>query len=223
MTSRGSKKDSSGGGARPTDPVVELALVPAPPADDAADPVALVEACRRGDRRAIDLVLRPLLPALERLLARLVRDPADVDDLMQGALTAAIVAFPRFRADASVKTWLFRIAANHVQDHWRSPARTRRVALELVDEPAAAGRAAEQTDARRRLARVYHHLAAIAPKKRLAFILHVIDGRSIEEVAEVMDATVFATRSRVLWGRRALMAKLRRDPLVADLAEELGR
>jgi RNA polymerase sigma-70 factor (ECF subfamily) len=194
---------------------------PTPP--ETADPVALVEACRRGERRAIELVLRPLLPALERLLARLVRDPADVDDLMQSTLTAAIVAFPRFRGDASVKTWLLRIAALRVQDHWRSPSRVRRVALELVDEPAAEGRAAEQADARRRLARVYDHLAAIAPKKRLAFVLHVIDGRSIEEVAEVMDATVFATRSRVLWGRRALMARLRRDPLVADLAEEMGR
>jgi RNA polymerase sigma-70 factor (ECF subfamily) len=179
----------------------------------------LIAACRAGDRGALDRVVRPLLPALEHLLARLVRDPADVEDLLQSTLAAAIAAFPRFRADASVKTWLFRIATCQVQDHWRSPSRRRRVALELVEEPAIDSRADAHADARRRLARVYEHLAAIAPKKRVAFILHVIDGRPMEEVAAVMGATVFATRSRVLWGRRALMARLRRDPRVADLVE----
>lgn len=187
---------------------------------DADDPAALIDACRRRDRRALDAVLRPLLPALEHLLSRLVRDPADVEDMMQASLAAAIAAFPRFRGDASVKTWLFRIATCQVQDHWRSPSRRRRVPLELVPESAAPDRVDDQSSARRQLSRVYEHLAAISSKKRIAFILHVIDGRPIEEVAAVMGATVFATRSRVLWGRRALLARLRRDPLVADLAGE---
>lgn len=212
-------KDSSRGGRRPTISIVGLPARRTEPRPDAPDPAALIAACRAGDRRAIDQVLRPLLPALEHLLARLVPEPADVEDLLQSTLTAAIVAFPRFRADASVKTWLFRIATCQVQDHWRSPSRRRRVALELVEEPADEVRADAQADARRRLAWVYEHLAAIAPKKRIAFILHVIDGRSIEEVADAMGATVFATRSRVLWGRRALLARLRRDPRLADLAE----
>lgn len=184
-----------------------------------ADRDALLAACRLGDRRAMDAVLRPLLPALEQFLRKLVRDSSDVEDLLQSSLVAAIAAFPRFRADASVKTWLLRIATCQVHDLWRSPARRRRVSLELVAEPEAEGtRVAEQAEARRRLARVYEHLAAIAPKKRIAFILHVIDGRPMEEVASLMNATVFATRSRVLWGRRALVARLRRDPVVADLA-----
>lgn len=213
----GSKIISSIEGRRPTDPDVGMAARSTDTTPD-ADPAALLAACRCGDRRAMDAVLRPLLPALEQLLRRLVRDSSDVEDLMQSSLVAAIAAFPRFRGDASVKTWLLRIATCQVQDLWRSPARRRRVNLELVDEPQTHGRVAEQAEARRRLARVYEHLAAIAPKKRIAFILHVIDGRPMEDVASLMDATVFATRSRVLWGRRALMARLRRDPLLAELA-----
>jgi len=225
MKSRRSKIVSSSAGRPPTDLPVGMAARRTDPSPiDAADPAALIEACRGGDRRAIEAVLRPLLPALEQLLFRLVRDPADVEDLLQGSIVAAIAAFPRFRGDASVKSWLFRIAICQVQDHWRSPARRRRIALEPVDEPAAPGRIDAQADARRRLVIVYDHLAAIAPKKRIAFVLHVIDGRPIDEVASLMGATVFATRSRVLWGRRALMDRLRRDPRVADLAvgEEVG-
>jgi RNA polymerase sigma-70 factor (ECF subfamily) len=200
-------------------------LVPAPPADAGAgpDPIALVEACRRGDREALDAVLRPLLPALERLLARLVGGP-DVEDLIQTTIAAAIVAFPRFRGDATVKTWLLRIATYQVREHWRNPGRRRRVALELVgddrDELAAPGSPDAQVDARRRLARIHHHLAAIGPDKRIAFVLHVLDGRSLEEVAAIMGAGVAATKSRVWWCRRALMAKLRRDPMLADLVAE---
>jgi RNA polymerase sigma-70 factor (ECF subfamily) len=198
-------------------------LVTSPPVGADADPIALVAACRRGERAALDAVLRPLLPAIERLLARLV-PAAEVEDLIQATIAAAIVAFPKFRGDATVKTWLLRIATYQVRDHWRSPGRRRRVALELVgddrDELAVPGSPDAQVDARRRLARIQHHLAAIAPKKRMAFVLHVIDGRSIEEVAEVMDASVAATKSRVWWGRRALMARVRKDPLLADLAGE---
>jgi RNA polymerase sigma-70 factor (ECF subfamily) len=221
------KKGASGDGDEPT-----RSPVPAVPrrADDRgepADPVALLDACRRGDRAAIEAVLRPLLPALERVLSRLVRDSADVEDLIQTTIAAAIVGFPRFRGESTVKTWLCRIATYQVREHWRSPRR-RRVMLELVDDDrsgphpiglAVAGRADAQAEARRRLERLYHHLASIGASKRIAFVLHVIDGRPMEEVAAIMDASLAATKSRVLYARRALMAKAKRDPLLADLAE----
>ena len=216
------KKKSSDGRRPPTvDPVsaVPIRAVDVPP--ETTDPIELIEACRKGDRTALETVLRPLVPAIERLLARLVPEPADVEDLLQNTLAAAIAAFPRFRGEATVKTWLARIATCQVQEHWRSPARRRRAALEVVDgDLVAPGRADAQAEARRRLDRLYEHLAAIAPKKRIAFVLHVIDGRPIEEVAAITGATVTATRSRVLWGRRALMARMRRDPLLAELVTE---
>jgi len=193
-----------------------------------ADPIELIEGCRRGERAALDAVLRPLLPALERLLARLVSEPADVEDLIQNTIAAAIGAFPSFRGDSTVKTWLCRIATYQVHDHWRSPSRRKRATLELVGdeaerpELAIPGRADAHADARRRLERLYHHLAAIAAPKRMAFILHVIDGRSMDEVAAITGASVTATKSRVLWARRALMARLARDPMLADLAGAEG-
>jgi RNA polymerase sigma-70 factor (ECF subfamily) len=197
------------------------------PEGSPADPVELIDACRRGDRAAIEAVLRPLLPALERLLVRLVANAADAEDLIQTTVAAAIVAFPRFRGESTVKTWLCRIATYQVREHWRSPSRRRRAALELVPDDdrsgphtaplAIAGRADAQLDARRRLDRLYHHLASISAAKRIAFVLHVIDGRPMEEVAAIMDASLPATKSRVLWARRAVMAKAKKDPLLADL------
>jgi DNA-directed RNA polymerase specialized sigma24 family protein len=73
---------------------------------------------------------------------------------------------------------------------------------------------------RRKLHRLNDHLDKIGPKKRTAFILHVFEGHPIDEVAALTGASRTATKSRVFWARRELLARCRRDPLLRDLAGE---
>src|SRR5882724_5537988 len=130
-----------------------------------------IEACRRGDRHALEAVFRIEAPALERLIARLVGPVADVEDLLQTTLMEAIGAFPRFHGKASVRTWLGRIAVHVVHQHLRRPdVRRRRVTLELVRDYEPTDAAPEPDRAahtHRQLERLYHHLDSIAVKKRL--------------------------------------------------------
>lgn len=195
-------------------PLTVMAIAIADPDGDAE-----LEACRRGDRAAQERVLRAQAPMLARLIGRLVRDRAEAEDLLQSTFAAALVGFPKFRGDASVATWLAQIATRRVQDHWRRRARR----PEVQAEPDIAGEARldAQAEARRRLARLEVHLDAIGATKRLAFVLHVIDGHSVAEVAAMMGASAVTTRSRVMWARRALIARLREDPLLADLVEDV--
>jgi len=190
--------------ARPGDPAPEV-----------------IEACRRGDPRALDAVFREQAPALERLITRLIGPGADLEDMLQQTFLSAMQAFPQYRGEASVRTWMARIAVNAVRQHLRRPAQKRRVALELVpEEPRDEAPAPDRlADRRIRLERLFHHLEAIGPKKRIAFALTVIDGRSIEEVAALMGATPAATKSRVFWARRALLDRARKDPVLRDLLE----
>jgi RNA polymerase sigma-70 factor (ECF subfamily) len=184
---------------------------------------AVIEACRRGDREALELVLRQQTPALERLLARLVGPSADLEDLLQNTLIAAVQSFPRFRGEASVRSWMARIAVNVVRQHWRVPEKRRKVKLGLVPADEGADNAPaidEVADKRERLVRLFHHLESIGPKKRLAFVLHVFEGLSLEEVAALTGASKSATKSRVFWARRALLAKARKDPALRDMVEE---
>lgn len=182
---------------------------------------ATIAACRRGDRAALDAVFRAQTPRLVRLLTRLVGNPADVEDLLQATFVAAIDAFPRFRGDASVSTWMTRIAVHIVQNHWRRGAVRRHTPLEATadvlesDDPA---RGPDRvTESRRQLDRVYHHLGKMSSEKRLAYILYVFDGRSVDEVAALMGASRSATRSRIFWARRALMASAHKDPMLTQL------
>lgn len=183
------------------------------------DDPATVDACRRGDRNALGRVYMQHSPALERLLTRLLGPTADVEDALQQTFIAATAAFSRFRGEASVRTWLGRIAVNQALEALRKPERKRRVSLEVVmDRAVAADVAIDRSyEAKRRLERMYTHLDSLSPKQRVAFVLHVIDGHPIEEVTALMGAGVAATKSRVMWARRTLIKKAQRDPLLCDL------
>jgi RNA polymerase sigma-70 factor, ECF subfamily len=189
------------------------------PTPEFGDTPELIDACRRGDRDALETLLRAHARDVERLVVRLVGPGPDVEDLLQLTMIAAVTAFPRFRGEASVRTWLARIVVNVVREHLRRPERKRRVSLELVpEEPVLdAAPADHQIDHRRRLERMYHHLNALPAKQRIAFVLHVFEGRPVDEIAALMGASVAATKSRVFLARRALLARARKDPRLSDL------
>lgn len=192
--------------------------MPAPERPSSEPGPELVAGCVSGDRAAQEAVLRAQAPALENLFLRLTGRRSDVEDLLQNTFVAAIRAFPRFRGEASVKSWLTRIAIAVFYDHLRRPERRiARLTLvasdaEPLDEPGPERRA----EARRSLERLALHLGAIAPKKRLAFLLHVVDGHPLEEVAALMNASQTATKSRVFWARRELLRRARRDPSLRE-------
>ena len=178
-----------------------------------------IEACRRGDRGALDAVFRAHADGLARLLTRIIGPKADVEDLLQETFAAAITAFPKFRGEASVKTWLHRIAIHVAQQDLRRPRHRREVELENADEEAST---AELPPERRELARLlYAHLDALDATKRITLVLYVIEEHTVEEIAALLGASKAATRSRILWARRKLMKRLRRDPAFAGVELEL--
>jgi RNA polymerase sigma-70 factor (ECF subfamily) len=184
---------------------------------------ATLDRCRQGEPQALERVLAAEAPAVERLLGRILGPRAPLEDLLQDVLEATIRAFGSFRGEAAVSTWMARIAVRTAYHYLRQPDARRRTALELVGEPPSATPPVEQVvAARRALDATYKHLQALSPRKRIAFILHVFEGRPIAEVAALMSATRPATKSRVLFARRELLARARRDPELRELMRVLG-
>lgn len=189
-------------------------------------PDALIEACRRGERAALERVFRRESPFIERVLYRVVGPSSDLEDLLQQTLEHAIRAFPAFRGEASVRTWLTRIAVRTALHHLRHPAQKRRAALEVIEgglSDVANSRPAHEADARSRLRVLYEHLARLDPKHHTAFVLFQVEGRSMEEVAALMDSGVSTTKSRVMWARRKLFARLAKDPRAREWFAELAQ
>ena len=155
--------------------------------------VALVERARGGDRRAFDELVRRHQRGLWRLVRRYLRNDADAADVVQQAFVRAYRALDRFRGEASVRTWLYRIginlALNHVRDHAREqPAEIAPDALTVAASAPGALLAAER-DGLLRAA-----VAELPPKQRLVLELRVFDDLPFREVAALAECTENAAK-----------------------------
>ena len=178
-----------------------------------AVPADQLDACRRGDRSALEAVFRAHAPGLTRLLRRMVGPTTDVEDLLQDTFANAIPAFKTFRGEASIKTWLHRIAIHVAHNHLRRPRHRREV--ELLDADAIAREPARAPEQREIAARLYAHLDTLDATKRIALLLYAVEEHTIDEIAALMGASRTATRSRIFWARRALMKRMRKDAAFA--------
>ena len=120
------------------------------------------------------------------VIGRLVGPTSDLADLVQSTFIAAIQSFDRYRGEASLKTWITRIAVHVSWKQLRAGVR-RRVPLQLVPDLALPGDPARAPDAElstQQLARrLYELLDRLSPKKRVAFLLYTVEEYSLEEVA----------------------------------------
>jgi RNA polymerase sigma-70 factor (ECF subfamily) len=179
------------------------------------DEGALVAGCRAREAASLDRFFRTYVAYVERVIARLVGPTADLPDLVQATFIEAIQSFDRYRGEASLKTWVTRIAVNVALNQLRAGVR-RQVPLELVparEEPEAPARGADAELSLRQLARRLHQLLdRVAPKKRVAFLLYTVEEYSIEEVAALTGASRAATKSRIWFARREILAAARNLP-----------
>jgi RNA polymerase sigma-70 factor (ECF subfamily) len=146
-----------------------------------------------------------------------------MEDLVQEAFLETFRSLPRFRGESQLSTWISRITSR-VAFAYLSRKKPAAAPLDLVPDTAGNGPNPDsQVSARIATQRLYVALDKLDPKQRIAFALHVIDGRSMKEVAEVMGASLVATKSRVWRARREIEKRAKRDPLLSNyLAAQEG-
>ncbi len=171
----------------------------------------LLERCQRRDAAAFDELVRLTEPRLRRLLARLARRAADVDDMLQEAYLRAWRGLPDFRGDAKLSTWLIRIAVN-VAHNWRRRMPGIRLTTERASElPAAPMLPGDALQATFRKA-----LEGLPKDLRTVFVLHEVESLSYQEVANVVGCPIGTVMSRLHRARRRLLSTL------SDRLEELA-
>jgi RNA polymerase sigma-70 factor (ECF subfamily) len=152
---------------------------------------------RDGDQAALATLVARTQAEVWRL-CRHLGGRAEADDLTQETYARALRSLPRFRGDASARTWLLLIARRTVADSVRQASRARRRAPAAADPvPDHAGSVA--LDAR---------LAELDPDRRAAFVLTQLLGLSYAEAAVVGEVPVGTIRSRVARAREQLLETL---------------
>jgi RNA polymerase sigma-70 factor (ECF subfamily) len=183
----------------------------------------LVRACAAGDRGAQTRLFRAEVQRVNALLHRVLGASGAIEDLVQESFIRVFRSLPTFRGEAQLSTWIGRIVLRVAYEHLRSsrpaPARLEAVPDLSSDDPGAE----QQLAAREGLRRLYRILDGLDPKLRIAFTLNVIDGRSQQEVAALMAASLVATKTRIWRARREVDKRARLDPLLAAFVDGRGR
>lgn len=140
-----------------------------------------------------------------RVVARLVANPNDVEDLTQEVFMVVSRRLGEFRGDARITTWLFRIAYRVVGAHIRRSRIRRALAAWLGIEGASAHAEAIASgpDRFEEARKVRNALASLSYEKRSALVLFEVEGWSAAEIADMLEIPVGTVYTRVHHARRA--------------------
>jgi len=179
----------------------------------------LVERVQKGDQRAFGLLVEKYQRKLGRLLGRMIRDQAEVEDVVQESFIKAYRALPNFRGDSAFYTWLYRIGINTAKNHLVAMGRRPQVSndieiedaenfedgdeLRTVDTP-------ESELMTKEIAQTVNAAMEALPEElKSAISLREIEGLSYEEIASMMNCPIGTVRSRIFRAREAIAEKLR--------------
>jgi RNA polymerase sigma-70 factor, ECF subfamily len=175
------------------------------------DDATLVEMAQAGQGDCFgELMLRHKNMVRARVVS-IVRNSADVDDVVQDVFFKAWRALSTFRADATFRTWLASIATNEALMLYRREQRQRRYEIpDSVDAVACHVEPADKAAIRNEAARAIHGAIGKLPAKyREVITLCDIEELTTPMTAKRLKATVPAVKTRVFRGRLKLAMALR--------------
>ena len=192
--------------------------VPLPSALALLDDAALAARAAGADAAAFRLIMERNNARLYRVARGVLRNDAEAEDVVQEAYLRAFAKLKDFRAEASLSTWLTRIALNEALGRLR----TRRPGADLSAlhageerailfpmSPAPAGPEGEAGRAQAR-AVLEHAVDALPEAFRLVFVLRDMEGMSIEETAAALSIRPETVKTRLHRARRMLRRSIER-------------
>jgi RNA polymerase sigma-70 factor (ECF subfamily) len=169
--------------------------------DQAKHDQEIIQRVLRGSRDAFEVLVVRYSDPLYRHALAMTGSPDVAEDILQASFIKAYqhLGEVRGRFDA----WIFRIVANACKD-WLKNIRRTHVSYEEDDQPSTFATPDEELDRDELRSDLERALAALPPSLREAFIMKHVEGRSYEEMAELLSTTVGALKMRVHRARESL-------------------
>lgn len=183
---------------------------------------ALVAALKAGSEQAFGMLIAQYSQPLYSLIARSLQDPADAADITQEVFIKVFRSIGSFHGDASLRTWLYRIALREAsnQRRWWSRHKRQELTIDtpsgmsegdeedtmclsglLMDSASSPYDHAAQSEMK---ARVEDALRQLPEAFRTVVVLREMEGFSYEEIGEILDVPAGTVKSRLTRGRTAL-------------------
>jgi len=193
--------------------------------DGTLNPVGIATQALTGGlaHEEFDDLVREHQQRIFHVVMALVRDSELASNITQDCFVRAYEKRASFRGDASISTWLIRIAMNLVRDQ----ARNRRQAFwkklfhrsedDSVENAAEAVRDSRSTPDRQFLAKeelsaVWSAVAELAPQQREVFVLRFSEEMSLEEIARVLDVKLGTVKAHLSRAVATVRTRVRGTP-----------
>lgn len=187
----------------------------------AAVEIEFIERLRRGEAAAFEQLVAERSGEIYGLLFRLTENSEEARDLTQETFLRAFQSIGRFRGEADLRTWIYRIAINQARNRWRWWRRRRREATVSLDATQGQSKQAlittlaepsenpeQRTLAHERELALRSALQKVGSSYRETVILRDIEGFTYEEIATTLGINVGTVKSRLARGRQELKRKL---------------
>ncbi len=169
----------------------------------------LLAAAREGDHGAFEQIVRRYEPVVAATVIGMLGQCPEAEDVGQETFMRLYMSLDRFRGEASLKTYITRIAMNLSLNELK---RRKRIRQKMVARPfeefhglEARGESAARKDTRDM---VRHAIDQLDEKFRSVIVLRLIDGYSTEETARILEIPVGTALSRLARAQGKLKAIL---------------
>ena len=166
-----------------------------------------VQEALQGNKRAFSQLVEAYQRPVYNLAYRMLGNPQEAEDAAQETFLRAYARLRQYNSEHKFSTWILSIANHHCIDRLRK-RRVQWVSIDdnpvLQDLPEDGPRPEQRALAHERDAEMQSMLAQLEPEYRTPLILRYWQDYSYEEIADAMDLTVAAVKSRLFRARKQM-------------------
>ncbi len=168
----------------------------------------LVVLLQQGDESAFRKLVEEWQEMVYNTALGVVQNADDADDITQEVFIQVYQSVSSFKGESKFSTWLYKVTLSKSLDHEKKKKRKKRFAFvqslfgnaeEEQLHPVEFDHPGVQLEKKEKANELFSALKQIPDKQRIAFTLHKLEGQSYQEIAEIMDTTLYAVES--LMGR----------------------
>ena len=165
---------------------------------------ALITKLKQGDQSGFTTVVELYQKMVYNTALSIVQNEEDADDITQEVFVQVYLSIQSFKGDSKLSTWLYRITLSKALDHERKKKRKKRFGFmqslfgkqnEEIMHPIEFDHPGVQLEKKESARDLFKALAKLPDKQRVAFTLHKIEGQSYQEIAAIMNTSLYAVES----------------------------
>ena len=167
-------------------------------------PNDLIRKLQEGDQMEFTTLMDLYQNMVYNTALGIVQNEEDADDITQEVFEQVYISIGSFKGESKLSTWLYKITISKSLDHIKKKKRKKRFGIvqSLFGDPDVEkyspvefNHPGVQLEQKERAGELFAAINQLPDKQKIAFILHKVEGQSYQEVAEIMNKSLYAVEA----------------------------